>query len=270
MELNEFSNEFDVLYNSITSNQAPGLDEYEKSVFLTKAQNEILISYFDPRSNKVQEGYDDSQRRQIDFSKITKLYTFTPVQIKSNSSSQLTPGDTLEVSSLNFGTALFDPRSNSKSVTIPSKILMVLNERVTVTRDGRTGVPLTVVPVQFNEYDRLMSKPFKRPLKNQAWRVFNYNSSTVADLVAGPGDVITSYQIRYVERPTPIILTQLEDDLSIDGYTAAMGCKLDPILHHEILQRAVELAKAAWSGDLQSQIALGQASQTDIGQIQSR
>lgn len=33
----EFSNEFDVLYNSITSNQAPGIDEYEKSVFLTEA-----------------------------------------------------------------------------------------------------------------------------------------------------------------------------------------------------------------------------------------
>ena len=27
----EFSNEFDILYNSITPNQAPGLDEYEKN-----------------------------------------------------------------------------------------------------------------------------------------------------------------------------------------------------------------------------------------------
>ena len=25
----EFSNEFDILYNNVTSNQAPGLDEYE-------------------------------------------------------------------------------------------------------------------------------------------------------------------------------------------------------------------------------------------------
>ena len=52
MELSEFSYEFDVLYNNITSNQAPGLDEYEKSVFLTKAQDEIVKSYFDPRLNK--------------------------------------------------------------------------------------------------------------------------------------------------------------------------------------------------------------------------
>lgn len=33
----EFSNEFDTLFNNITSNQAPGIDEYEKSVFLTQA-----------------------------------------------------------------------------------------------------------------------------------------------------------------------------------------------------------------------------------------
>ena len=29
----ELENEFDILYNNITSNQAPGLDAYEKSVF---------------------------------------------------------------------------------------------------------------------------------------------------------------------------------------------------------------------------------------------
>ena len=68
----EFSNEFDVLYNSITSNQAPGLDEYEKSVFLTQAQEDIVRCYFDPKSNKLQEGFDGSQKRQYDFSSLIK------------------------------------------------------------------------------------------------------------------------------------------------------------------------------------------------------
>ena len=45
------------------SNQAPGLDEYEKSVFLTKAQYEIVKNYFNPKSNKNQEGFDDSPKR---------------------------------------------------------------------------------------------------------------------------------------------------------------------------------------------------------------
>lgn len=45
MTTQEFSNEFDVLYNNIMSNQAPGLDEYEKSIFLTKAQEELVRDY---------------------------------------------------------------------------------------------------------------------------------------------------------------------------------------------------------------------------------
>lgn len=72
-----------------------------------------------------------------------------------------------------------------------------------------------------------------------------------------------------MKRPKPIILADL-DGLTIDGESTPSNCELDPILHHEILKRAVELAKAAYLGDLQSQVALGQASQTDIGQLQSR
>ena len=66
----EFSNEFDVLYNNIMSNQAPGLNEYEKSVFLTKAQNELVKNYFNKKSlgNQEKEGFDENPKRQIDFS----------------------------------------------------------------------------------------------------------------------------------------------------------------------------------------------------------
>ena len=54
----EFSNEFDVLYNNIMSNAAPGLNEYEKSVFLTKAQEEIVKNHFNPEGNRYKEGLD--------------------------------------------------------------------------------------------------------------------------------------------------------------------------------------------------------------------
>ena len=46
MTNNEFSNEFDVLYQNIASNQAPGLDAYEKSVFLTMAQEQIVLELY--------------------------------------------------------------------------------------------------------------------------------------------------------------------------------------------------------------------------------
>lgn len=46
IDLQQVSLEFDILYNNITSNQAPGLNVYEKSLFLTKAQDELIKNYF--------------------------------------------------------------------------------------------------------------------------------------------------------------------------------------------------------------------------------
>lgn len=311
----EFSNEFDVLYNNITSNQAPGLDEYEKSVFLTKAQDEIIKAYFNPKTNKVQEGFDGNERRQIDFSMIMRSSSFktliylsgstvvgTPTTTKKaldflvtdvvkdyiNEEAVIPDGATSEVFIVKDITepelnnkpvtvvtylkdALFDSRTNSKSVGLNKDILMFTNEYVIVSR-GDQKVRLTVMPINYTEYNRLMSKPYKRPLKFNAWRLIdNSNSKNVAELIVGPNDTITQYSIRYIKKPKPIILQNLEDDLTIDGESTSSPCELDSILHPEILQRAVELAKAAYIGDLNSQIGLGQTSHTEMGIVtQSR
>jgi hypothetical protein len=73
----EFSNEFDVLYNQVNSNQAPGLDEYEKSVMLTKAEDEIVLMYFNARGNKFMQGMDDAPDKQYGFSTLIKKNTYT-------------------------------------------------------------------------------------------------------------------------------------------------------------------------------------------------
>ena len=241
----EFSNEFDVLYNNIMSNRAPGLDEYEKSVFLTKAQDEIVKNYFNPKGNKYQEGFDGNEKRQIDFSMIMR-------------SNKISSG---------FTDGVFDSRG--KVVTINSDVMMILNEYATVTRAQSVGdtnsisetVRLTIVPINYTEYSRLMSKPFKRPLKWQAWRLLT-NDGTIkkAEIIVGPNDTLTAYHIRYIKRPQAIILSNLEG-VTLDNKTTAQECELDPILHQEILQRAVELAKAAYIGDLNSNVELGKRSE---------
>lgn len=243
-------NMFDVLYNNITSNQAPGLNAYEKSIFLTKAQDEILKNYFNPKSkgNNVQEGFDGSVKRQVDFSMLTKVATIT----QSDS-----------------GDALFDPRTNSKSIILPDRMMYAINEMVFVGRNmsGSTvPIPITlqVIPIKFDEYSRLMCKPYKRPLKYQAWRLINNATKNKADIIIGPGDTFISYVIRYIERPTPIVVSDL-DGLTIEDKTSTTECMLDPILHEEILQRAVELAKVAWTNtgqdNLQAVLQAGQRSE---------
>lgn len=243
MSVEELDNMFDVLYNNITSNQAPGLNAYEKSVFLTKGQDEILKNYFNPKSkgNTTQDGFDENAKRQVDFSMLTSV----------------------ETKSSGFENPLFDTRENTKSVGLPSKLMFAINEVVEVMRDTKKVI-LQVIPIKFDEYSRLMCKPYKRPLKYQAWRLTNNNTSNKADIVIGPSDILTKYTIRYVRRPNPIIVSNL-DGLTIEGKSTASECELDPILHEEILQRAVELAKVAWTNtgqdNLQVVMQAGQRSE---------
>lgn len=244
MTTQEFSNEFDVLYNNIMSNQAPGLDEYEKSVFLTKAQLEILKNYFNPKGNKYGQGFDENAKRQIDFS---TLITVAKPSIYSPDREYIK----------------FDERS--KLYKMPQDILLMLNETGINTVDGTKRL-ISIIPMNYEEYARLMSKPWKQPLKNQGWRLFQSTGGVdfISEVVIKYNSSLDNYKIRYVKRPKPIILANLADEysnVSIDGIDTITECELDPILHPEILQRAVELAKSAYTGDLKSSVELGQRSE---------
>lgn len=261
MTITEFSNQFDVLYNNITSNQAPGLNEYEKSVFLTKAQNEIVKNYFTANSkgNNIGQGFDDSAKRQADFSCLMET-----------SECDIVPTLPLQAEKK------IDARSYL--FVYPTDIFITINESlIAITTEGTTKKlkgTLQVIPLRYDEYTRLMSKPFKRPLKNQAWRLLSTTvqesgiHKKIAEIILPVHwDTSTntseegalSYRIRYIRRPKPIIVGDL-DGLTIDGYEYSASpsssatppqtdgeCELDPIIHEDILQRAVELAKVAWT-----------------------
>lgn len=238
LAINELSNEFDILYNNIMSNQAPGLDEYEKSVFLTKAQNEIVKNYFNPKGNKYQEGFDGSQKRQIDFSELMATASLTGDVVPENSF-------------LNGINGAYTIKN------FPKDIFVVINEAVDVipNSDLAGNKRLQVIPIRYDEYTRVSSKPYKQPLKNQAWRIIM--GSKEVDLIIGNNNILVKYCVRYIKKPDPIILEPLVN-LTIEGKSEEAPCKLDPEIIPEILQRAVELAKAAYTGDLKSSVELGQ------------
>ena len=324
MTLDEFSELFDVQYNNITSNQAPGLNEYEKSVFLTKAQDEIIKNYFTANSkgNNIGQGFDDSAKRQADFSVLMKTASCNPatisgstlVTIKKYTCSDGTDTTILYGADLTFtlnggpvmmnngtytvafgrittesgtitvtgfpyasGTLVIADETvtstsgkidqRSKVYAFPTDVFIIINE---VISDISKKKYFQVIPLRYDEYTRLMSKPFKRPLKHQAWRLIN--SGNVSDgnyikcveIITAPeydNSTALTYTVRFLRRPLPIIVGDI-DDLKIGGKTYAdvanIGCEIDPILHEDILQRAVELAKVAWtaSGNDNAQMVL--------------
>ena len=256
MTTKEFSDQFDVLYNNITSNQAPGLNEYEKSVFLTKAQDELVKNYFVPEGNPHQKGFDGNQKRQIDFSMLMRTANCTQIQ-------------------QTIGTV--DPRAIT--YTLPPDVMYIINESVQYYREEGYEILgiRQVIPLTYDEYMRLMSKPYKEPVKYQAWRLITGKESTnpKVDIIITSSDkkkYLTGeegegmkYIIRYVKRPNPIVLANFEDtfgeELSIHGESNVSPCELDPAIHEEILQRAVELAKIAWAGEPAATVQAGQRSE---------
>ena len=75
MTTEEFSNEFDILLNSYDTQELGKVqgklefDEYEKSVFLTKAQEELVISIYDGK-NLSGESFENTEEARRSLSSI--------------------------------------------------------------------------------------------------------------------------------------------------------------------------------------------------------
>ena len=248
----EFSNQFSTLLNSYgsvaqfgdqASRQEIVLDEYEKSAFLTQAQDVIVKSYYDRTLNPQGQGFDDSTRRQVDFSSLIKVAELSPIT---------STGTLFDDRSILFQ---LPPRSNT-SIDYNTDVLMILNEKL-LKMDGSSVDKVYVIkPISYSEYDRQMSKAYTKPLKKQAWRLFQNQAdgfdvmSEVIPRVTLASGESWKYRIRYVKRPRPIILESLPDGLSIDGISEETSCELNPILHMDILAKAVELAYISRAGGI--------------------
>jgi len=235
----EMSALFDVLFSNVTSNQAPGLNEGEKSVFLTKGQNMLIKEEFNPRTDGVGGGFDGSQQRQYDFSSLIV------VENLMNISSNIDPSTKLDKRSLVF--------------RFPLKFFLAVNE---ILFDSKRQY--SVLPLSYDEYQRLMLKPYNFPVKRGAWRILTgvaedsgHNVYPKAEII-GKFEGTPTYQLRYVKRPNPIILEDLTnygDDFTIDGKWRETPCELPVEMHQEIVERAVTLAKIAWQGGTVTQAA---------------
>lgn len=246
MNASQFISEFDVLYNNVMSNQSPGLDNYEKGVFLTKAQNEFLIDAFSINNNTQDGGFDATQKRQYDFSRLIKI--------------QVCDSDTDKVSAQNGKAYYMHPKGERYKLN--DDFFFIVNEEIITANKV-----YSIYPLHYLEYKRLMMKPYQMPPKNVVWRLLvgqieNSSSSnkTLVELIGTP-NVGYSYKIRYVKRPKPIVLYRPDEgdpdvellDIDVDDIDLDNPCELPEETHHEILDRAVALAKEAYTGTQQTQ-----------------
>lgn len=211
MTTQEFSIEFDILYNNLASNTAPPLNEYEKSVFLTKAQSDIVIELYSGRNN-LGLSYESSEE-------VRNYLKGLLVQ------SENTYGDT---------------DKNIIELAFPSNIMFITREEL----DG-----ITVTPISQDEYNKIKNNPFKGPSNKRALRITQ--SGDKITLLFKSNVETHTYKVYGIKKPNPIILDGIDDQtLTIEGECAdtPMECTLDSSLHRMILDRAVLYAKQAYIG----------------------
>ena len=212
MTIEEFSNEFDILYNNIMSNQAMGLNEYEKSVFLTESQNAVVLEIYSGRNAKnISFESSEEARRSLQNLVTTKTYSIDTTSIEHT------------------------------KISKPEDLLAIVYEDC-VLKDNNKAL---VVPIKYDALYQTLNNPFKGPSKNRVLRVDGDSIRLYSN------DIIKSYNMTYLRKPTPIILEDLEG-VTIEGLSTKTECELDSLLHLDILHRAVLLAKSAFAG-LQTQ-----------------
>ena len=219
MGTKEMSDLFDVLYNNITSNQAPGLNEYEKSLYLTKAQEEVVESLYNGR-NPLSESFEQTEELRRYLSNLICDITLQP----SSGNYRGIGGNT------------------SKFFEFPStpKLWFITFESVTLESEDAclNGKILDVIPVTQDEYLRIKRNPFRGCNSRRALRLDV--SDNVIEVVSKYN--VAQYYARYLRHPNPIILRSLPNGLSIDGESDYMECELHEALHQKVLDRAVLLA----------------------------
>lgn len=241
MTVREFSNEFDILYDSIASIGAPGVDEYEKSVFLTDAQLQIIKEYFGP-VNKYKTSFEGSSKRRVDLRELILSYEIETTKITNGLTSDY-----------------------SYNAIIPEDTFLLVYE-ASVYKDTTCNkeVRIGITPIKYDEITDALRNPFRRPSDSKGLRIdiASKNGNKIVELISNKP--IHTYQIRYIKYPTPIVLTDLSGissgtGLTIDGVNTKTECTLDKEIHREILDRAVEMAMLAYKKEsLVAQVQLDQ------------
>ena len=212
----EFDTQFDIFYNNIASNAAPSVTSYEKSVFLTQAQRDIIIGLYNGREIPG-VSFESTEEARKYLSNLVKVH---------------------EVDIDNINTL----------IELPNKLWFITLEESIFNDDSYEclkGNIMEVVPARQDNLYSLLDNPFKGPSERRVLRVDINGKIKLYSKYK-----ISKYIVTYVEQPSPIILENLSDyDLSIEGISTESESNINPILHRAVLERAVALAKAAYIGN---------------------
>ena len=244
----EIKTQFNTLYNNINNNAAPGLTDAEISTFFNKAQDEIVKSHVLGPTTTYQLGINQTSKRDVELDSLVKKHNYT-------------------YSNLSDANYHKKGKIFQLATTVPS-ILVILSESIIPAKLVQgddilphkvEGKPLEVIELSYTQLSKFGASTYNYPKKNQCWKVRHDGKveiifpAWVYEDYSGNDFSQFTYNLIYVKTPRQI---------NIASSATADSCELPEVLHMEIVQRAVELAKAAYAAqDVNVQMSMGQRSE---------
>jgi len=236
MDADQLNIEFDILFNNISSNQAPGLNKLEKSTFFTEAKEDVVKQLYSGGAGPFEQTEEVTQ--------------YLRTLVKQVNYSVDEPNQSVVVQ--------YDFTLQPDCWTI---VYEQVNVSVSGCVDGR-GNPIyqqiVVKPISHDDFAKMMDDPFRKPDRRSVYRLL---IGDMAQLYSDNSVRITGYSMRYLANPGKVYLKEFSGTEVPDCWKFAssdyadMGWaeyKKNPLqmpegVHRLVLLRAVQLAKLAWA-----------------------
>ena len=216
MTKQSFLDQFYTLYNELTDGSGQGYQPIELNIVVSKVIEDIVLSKY--------KEVEFSEKRTEDLGELIKYKTYT-----------------------SFGTGSLP---NSKTITLPNTLLTSSTDYsdvywFTIYEDVITNVldcsiknnttvfvKAKVIPMRHGELIVALEDPFRAPYsKNNKAKVLRERSEgRIQSLITDGTFNITSYQIGYIKKPTPV------------DFTTGLGntlCQLSDEMHTQILSETL-------------------------------
>ncbi len=231
MTAQEFSTQFDLIFNNLMSDKAPEINEYEKSYYLTMAEEELVKELY----------------KQFEFSELSRRgcdAVIEKTQIEPIEDAETTP-----IVATGYKQYVFN---------LPEKLWYLIHESALIKSDDPCydGKYIRVKPERYDELDQDLGNPFRRPDGSRAFRIDTGRESLRQVELISKYEV-SKYAIQYLRQPKPILLADLTDEewggygLHLRGDTTTdldNPCELGSSIHNEIVIRAANMALATYKG----------------------
>ena len=227
MSVDEFSVEFDILYNNIQSSQAPGLNLLQKSIALTQAKEDVVKQLYSGGAGP----YESSEE-------VTQYLRMLTKQIDYSVEGE-------DVQQFNF--------------ELPDDIWYIVYEQAAIRlKECDADEYALVKAMSHNEFAKAMDNPFRKPDRRSVIRLLIDKD---AQLFCDESVELKGYSMRYLSQPSKIYLAQFNvagQPTAPAEWTWPTGedwneykdnaCPDIPeSLHRAILVKAVAIAKSAWA-----------------------